>query len=70
MITKFYDNDSDCENTSIEFKPTERGITITCESNMDNLSEDNELIVLDLSKSDLFDLIGQLLRIQSQLKTK
>ena len=61
MITKFI-----CKSDvfkSIEFEKIGEGVTITIED-----SEVNELQEVDLSEKDLFSLIGQLLRIQSEIR--
>ena len=59
MITKFFD--SKMPSKSIEFIPRENGFCISSET-------ENTIIEIELGQQDLFDLIGQLLRMQSQMR--
>lgn len=64
MITKFISRGS--EHCEIEFLKTENTLTIEIEHKNPYCLQ--ELHEVELSKEDLFDLIGQLLRIQSEFK--
>lgn len=63
MITKFKTLNND--STSIEFKREEKNILISIEKND---FEPLEYLDVKISEENLFSLIGQLLRLQSEIK--
>jgi|AntAceMinimDraft_18_1070375.scaffolds.fasta_scaffold144209_2 hypothetical protein len=66
MITKFNSIDDNC--TSIEFGTTlDSNLLIEITESAYGV---DEYLRVHLSKQDLFNLIGQLLRIQAELKSK
>ena len=65
MITKFIDLED--SKKTIEFTKCRKGIIITCEELQYPVGDS---ISLRISKDDLFDMIGQLLSIQAQLKAE
>jgi hypothetical protein len=66
MITKFISIGE--QPTNIEFKKT-RNNTLEVEIEHLNPHCTQELHVVELSEENLFSLIGQLLRIQAEIKT-
>ena len=63
MITKFKTLNND--STSIEFKREEKNILISIEKNDFGALE---YLDVKISEENLFSLIGQLLRLQSEIK--
>lgn len=59
MITKFHDYQD--ESTSIEFIPKQQTLTIVTDNG-------GVTMQITITEQDLFNLIGQLLRIQSDIR--